>query len=339
MNSKVFKHNILCCLLVGILCWSPLSLWAQDKAFFLQIQKELDPLIERIYTAPTDNERYNANEQFVELMQEALAQDNSFFVDWHFGTRVSVLTSSDKQFRIITWPVVRDDGEYECFGFVQSWSEKDGEYLVYTLHDKSDEILSAEETVLDPDNWYGCVYQDLVEQKFEGKMYYTLIGWTGVDALTQRKVIEPIAFKGTTAQPIFGQSVFRREKNRRRVVLQYAATAMVNVRYEDQFVDVESSKKVKKNGRTVTLREIYQQKMKMIIFDEVAPQIPGMEGLYQYYVQTGTEMAYIFVNGRWELHASAQGRVDNPKLNKDFEPLPKSDPSYKIVLDETEPKK
>lgn len=335
---KILIYNTIqqITLLVALFCST--AMWGQDKLLFHQLQQELNPLLEKIYSAPTDNERYNANEQFVDIMHEALHQENSFFYEWQFGKRVSVLTSTDKQFRIITWPVVRDDGEYECFGFIQSWSEKEGDYVVFTLHDKSDEMISAEETVLDPDNWYGCVYQDLVEQKFEGKMYYTLIGWTGVDALTQRKVIEPIAFKGTNAQPLFGQSIFRREKNRRRLILQYSATAMVNVRYEEQFVDVETVKKVKKKGgRTVTQREVHQEKMKMILFDEIAPQIPGMEGLYQYYIQTGTEMAYIFVNGRWELHNSAQGRVNNPKLNKEFEPLPKTAPTYKVTLRETDP--
>lgn len=70
--------------------------------------------------------------------------------------------------------------------------------------------------------------------------------------------------------------------------------------------------------------------MKMILFDEIAPMLPGMEGLPQYYMPTGTEMAYIFANGRWELRDNAQGRLDDPKLNKDFEPLPKTEPAYKV---------
>ena len=68
----------------------------------------------------------------------------------------------------------------------------------------------------------------------------------------------------------------------------------------------------------------------MIIFDQVAPQVPGMEGLYQYYVPSGVEMAYLFNDGKWELYDTAQGRDPNKKLNKEFEPMEKPAPAYQV---------
>lgn len=303
---------------------------AQNRDIMSAYQRNMQPLLEKIVNAPTDNERYNANEQFMQLFEEALFVDESFHWKWDFGTKVSVLTSSDRQFRIITWPVVRDNGEYECFGFVQSYNQKSERYDVYTLNDKSDEIISAGEVVLEPENWMGSVYQELVETKYDGKVYYTLIGWTGVDALTQRKVIEPICFRSNSSKPQFGQALFRREKNLRRVVLEYSSRAMVNVRFDEQIVRTFENKKIKKKKRTINVQVPKEERMKMILFDEVAPMLPGMEGLPQYYMPTGTEMAYIFNNGRWELRDDAQGRLSDPKLNKTFEPLPKSEPAYKV---------
>ncbi|MCR4816748.1 MAG: hypothetical protein K5842_06145 [Bacteroidales bacterium] len=303
---------------------------SQNRDVMSAYERNMQPLIEKVQSAPTDNERYNANELFAQLMDEALHVDESFHWKWNFGKYVSVLTSSDRQFRIITWPVVRDNGEYECFGFVQSFNDKTDEYDVYALHDKSDELISVNEVVLDPDNWLGSVYQELIETKFEGKMYYTLIGWTGVNALTQRKVIEPILFRSNSSRPQFGQALFRREKNLRRLVLEYSRNAMVNVRYDEQVVRTYENKKIKKKGRTINMQVPKEEKMKMILFDEIAPMLPGMEGLPQYYVPTGTEQAYIFVNGRWELRDNAQGRLQDTKLNKDFEPLPKTEPAYKM---------
>ena len=314
-----------------MVCFCAGSAAAQDREVMSTFQAELQKLFSTVTSAATDNERYNANEQVVQLFANALEQPNSFFWTWDFGRTVSVLTSKDKQFRIITWPVLRDDGEYECFGFVQSYNVKDERYDVFELNDKSVEIVNVEEAVLSPENWLGCVYQELIETKFEGKMYYTLIGWTCVDNLTQRKVIEPIAFKGNASRPMFGQALFRREKNRRRVVLEYTRTAMVNVRYDEQFVRSYVNKKTKgKNGRVVNTQEAVDTKSQMIIFDEVDAMIPGMEGLFQYYVPTGTEMAYIFREGKWELHRNAQGRDANSKLNKEFAPLPKTAPAYQL---------
>ena len=303
---------------------------AQNRDIMVAYQNSMQPILEKIVNAPTDNERYNANELFVQLFEEALNVDESFGWKWNLGPAVSVLTSSDREFRIITWPVVRDNGEYECFGFVQSYNHKTETYDVYALYDKSEEIISPNEVVLEPENWLGCVYQELIETKHEGKTYYTLIGWTGVNALTQRKVIEPIVFRSNSSKPQFGQALFRREKNLRRVVFQYSSKAMVNVHFDEQIVRTYENKKIKKKNRTINVQVPKEEKMKMIIFDEIAPMLPGMEGLPQYYSPTGTEMAYVFLNGRWELRDNAQGRLSDPKLNKDFEPLPKTSPAYKM---------
>ena len=328
--STSMCFRVLVCVLFLV---SVLAVRSQNRDIMSAYQRNMQPLVEKVINAGTDNERYNANEQLVQLFEEALEVDESFHWKWDLGTYISVLTSSDRQFRIITWPVVRDNGEYECFGFVQSYNTKSERYDVYTLHDKSDEIISANEVLLEPENWLGCVYQELLESKYEGKQYYTLIGWTGINALSQRKVIEPICFRSNSSKPQFGQALFRREKNLRRVVLEYSSRVMVNVHFDEQMVRTYENKKIKKKGRTINVQVPKEEKMKMIIFDEIAPMLPGMEGLPQYYAPTGTEMAYIFNNGRWELRDNAQGRLADPKLNKDFEPLPKSDPAYKLKIE------
>ncbi len=345
--------------------WAP-RVQAQDKALMADYQSQLQALFEQVYTAPTDNERYHANESALELLSEALGQEDSFKWQWDFGTRVSVLTAPDGKFRIFTWPVVNDEGEYECFGFVQSLDEKKEQYDVYPLYDKSQEIVNRQEDILTHDNWFGSVYQELITTTDNGKTYYTLLGWSGVDLLTQRKVIEPICFKSSRSQPQFGQNLFRKERNIRRVVLEYTNNAMVTLRYEEQFIrTVEHIRAKRKGGRRSGLAGLFRprspyrgraaataartsraqkervtsgpsvkttdKKYTMIIFDEVAPQILGMEGLYQYYVPSGVELAYMFVDGRWELHQGAQGRVEDKRLNQDFDkPLEKKAPAYQL---------
>ncbi len=349
---------------------------AQDKGLMTDYQSQLQSIFEEVYNAPTDNQRYHANEAAMQLFLEALAEEGSFRWQWDFGNRVSVLTSSDKKFRIFTWPVVNDGGEYECFGIVQALNEKTDKYDVYVLNDKSEEIVNRQEAVLAPDNWFGAVYQELITTSHEGKNYYTLLGWNGVDNLTERKVIEPISFKSGNSLPQFGQNLFRKERNLRRVVLEYTNNAMVNLRYEEQIVRTVEHVRAKRKGasrgpaysrpsgrrgkkgkgrprrsrvvetaaRTSSaMRERVQsgpsekvtdKKMRMIIYDEVQSQIVGMEGLYQYYVPTGTELSYVFVDGKWEQRQGAQGRVPDKKLNKDFDkPIEKAAPSYQVIRD------
>ena len=347
---------------------------AQDKALMANYQSELQGLFTQVYDAPTDNERYHANESALQLLSQALGEENSFRWTWDFGTLVSVLTAPDKKFRIFTWPVVNDAGDYECFGFVQALNEKTGEYDVYPLHDRSEEIVNRQEEVLSYDRWFGAVYQELVVTKNEGKNYYALLGWNGVDCITQRKVIEPICFKSGSSQPQFGQNIFRKEPNLRRVVLEYAEDAMVALRFEVQYVRTvervrakrttrfslrdlfrrdpnprrrgkrgkgravataqRTSQAVQERVRSAPTQKVKDEKMEMIIFDHVGPQVEGMEGLFQYYVPSGEELAYVFVNGKWQMREGAQGRLEDKKLNKDFDkPLQKDAPSYKVTFE------
>ena len=190
--------------------------------------------------------------------------------------------------------------------------------------------MNREESLLSPENWFGAVYQELIQTSHGGKTFYTLLGWNGVDNLTERKIIEPVILRGGVPQ--FGAPLFRRERNLRRVVLEYRNDAMVSLCYEDQFVEEVERERVKVKGtnrhRTIEKRKYHKEKM--IIFDEVEPQVQGMEGLFQYYIPSGLELAYAFIDGKWELRNGAQGRLKNKKLNKAFEPLPKKTPAYGV---------
>lgn len=307
---------------------------AQDKAVMGKYQSRLQQLFDKVQNAPTDNERYLANEEAVQLMTEALQEEDSQNWKWQFSNYVSVLRSPDKHFTIITWPVVKDDGEYECFGFVQCLckdEDDEDEWKTFVLHDRSDEIINREETVLEANQWLGSVYQELIQTSFEGKTFYTLLGWNGCSMLTQRRVIEPISFNSRDGRPIFGQALFKKDKNRRRVILEYSKEAMVNLSYEQQLSVSTENVRMKKDGRMVTTQVNHEQKEQMIIFDELEPQVQGMEGLYQYYVPSGKELAYVFEGGKWTLRENAQGRLDDKKLNKEFKPIEKKKPAYQTI--------
>lgn len=371
---KKMKHVVLLCCLMWVAALPALR--AQDKEMMAHYQSELSELFAQAFTAPTDNERYHANESAIQLLAEALTADNSFRWQWDFGNGVSVLTASDKKFRIFTWPIVNDAGEYECFGFVQALNERTKQYDVTQLNDRSLDIINRQEEVLGPDRWYGAVYQDLIVTTHQGRTFYTLLGWNGVDKLTQRKIIEPICFKSGGSTPQFGQNIFRKEPNLRRIVLEYKHDAMVNLSYEEQYLHLtervrprrssgfslgsffsnlfsspsrsrrrgrgrgrasrpvataaRTSAAVKSNNKNRPTYKTTDKKQLMIIFDQVAPQVPGMEGLYQYYVPSGVEMAYLFNDGKWELYDTAQGRDPNKKLNKEFEPMEKPAPAYQV---------
>lgn len=306
------------------------SATAQNREQMALHQQRLAELLVLTASAPTDNERYLASEQAVGELSAALEEEGSEHWKWQLPKVASVLTSPDGLLRIFTWAVVRDNGEFECFGAIQYYNEREEEYQYSLLNDKSEEIMNREESLLSPENWFGAVYQELIQTSHGGKTFYTLLGWNGVDNLTERKIIEPVILRGGVPQ--FGAPLFRRERNLRRVVLEYRNDAMVSLCYEDQFVEEVERERVKVKGtnrhRTIEKRKYHKEKM--IIFDEVEPQVQGMEGLFQYYIPSGLELAYAFIDGKWELRNGAQGRLKDKKLNKAFEPLPKKTPAYGV---------
>ncbi len=321
------KIIIFAVFLTGLLVGHGVS--AQNKEKMRTYEAELNRLFDKTFNAATDNERYNANELVIQLLEEALEINKSFKWQWNFGNNVSVLTSSDDRFKVFTWAVLRDNGEYECFGMMQILNTKTDEYDVYVLNDKSEEIFNPEESTLTAGNWYGVIYQDIVTIQCDNKTFYTLLGWTGGNTIIQRKVIEPLVLKNNSSQPTFGLNMFKHDKNLRRVVLQYSKKATVNLRYDEQYYQIEEKKKVKKNGKMVTVMVPREEKDYMIVYDDVQPVIEGMSGLYQYYVPIGIENAYYFNNGKWILRENIHGRLhEKEKYIKDFVPLKKKRPAY-----------
>ena len=319
--------KILTATIAALLCVP--AAFAQDKDEMRRYEQELKQLFDKTFNAATDNERYNANEQALLMLEEALLVEKSFNWRWGFDSNVSVLTADDGRFKIFSWAVIRDNGEYECFGIIQAYNPRSEEYDVHVLRDKSEEIFNPDESVLVDGDWYGVVYQELVSLKHDGKTSYMLIGWTGGSAIIQRKVIEPISFKSNSSMPIFGAAVFKHDRNIRRLLIQYAKKAMVNVRYDEQYYEVQEKKKEKKNGKMVTVTVSHEEKEKMIVFDDVSPVIEGMEGLYQYYVPSGLENALYFNNGKWLLRENIRGRLHETRA-KDFTPLKKKPAAYTV---------
>lgn len=302
----------------------------QDRMRMQDYEGRLTQLFGRVVAAPTDNERYHASEDAVWTLSKALDEERSERWQWTLPQSVSVLTSPDGKLRLFTWAVVRDEGEWECFGVVQFYNEEEEEYQYQVLNDKSDEMVNREESVLSADKWFGSIYQEIIQTIAGEQVCYTLLGWTGVDNLTDCRVIEPVVLRH--GKPQFGAPVFRRERNLRRMVIEYRDGAAVQLSYEVQTLQTVKRERVKVRGtkRYRTMEKIKEHKEKMIIFDEVEPQIEGMEGLFQYYVPSGQELAYVWNDGKWERRGGVQGRLSDKKLNKPFEPLQKIFPSYRF---------
>lgn len=294
----------------------------QFVSVFTEFEDTLKKLGPIILNGKDDFVRYEANEKFLMLFEEALTIDDSF--DYPFDSLITIsrLVSPDKKFKIFSWNLPLADGTYEHFGIIQSYNSRKKQYDIYLLQDKSDEIITLEYQVLNENNWYGAHYYKLIYIKSRSKQYYTLLGWDGNDNLSTKKVIEILSFR-STGKPVFGAYIFRNYKKRtKRIIFEYSSRAAMTLTYSTQHYDVVTVKRKKRGPRKnnkwkkqkAEEKKINRKKIKakMIIFDRLVPLDLSLEGQYQFYVPvTHIYDALIFQKGKWVFIKDIDAR--NPK--------------------------
>ena len=138
--------------------------------------------------------------------------------------------------------------------------------------------------------WYGAIYYKLIEVEIYGQKAYTLLGWDGFTANSNRKFIDIINFE-KNGNATFGLPVFKTEKGiRNRLIFEYAEKANMLLRYDYQAIMIEKRKKLKKVNAW------------LIVMDRMIPMDPSMAGFRKYYVPAGDAYdGYIFRDGYWTL--------------------------------------
>ncbi|MEE1251834.1 MAG: hypothetical protein UHK52_01910, partial [Bacteroidales bacterium] len=243
-------------------------------------EQELSSLMNVMFSSKDDNERFNANEKFLTLLDNVLEYPNSFDYPFENLDKISILTSSDKKFKIFTWAVFSNEGDYDNFGMIQARNETTEEYEIYRLWDRSDDVFSPQEAKLTDTSWFGAVYYELITTKNENITYYTLLGWDGKDIYSKRKIIEPITFKRNSGRPNFGASIFYKEKQLKRMIFEYAPTASFNLKWDNQYHKEGGVKKAKQKGmkknKPFEVEEAKIERSQMILYDELEPMCDGL---------------------------------------------------------------
>lgn len=266
-------------------------------------EQELSSLMNVMFSSKDDNERFNANEQFLTLLDNVLEYPNSFDYPFENLDKISILTSSDKKFKIFTWAVFSNEGDYDNFGMIQARNETTEEYEIYRLWDRSDDVFSPQEAKLTDTSWFGAVYYELITTKNENITYYTLLGWDGKDIYSKRKIIEPITFKRNSGRPNFGASIFYKEKQLKRMIFEYAPTASFNLKWDNQYHKEGGVKKAKQKGmkknKPFEVEEAKIERSQMILYDELEPMCDGLGMVKNLSVPSGKVVGLRFERGKW----------------------------------------
>ncbi|HNW90676.1 MAG TPA: hypothetical protein PKN48_13515 [Bacteroidales bacterium] len=289
-----------------------------------------------------DFKKYAANEKLHTLLEEIFVSENSFDFPFDSLKKISVRTSPDTKFKLLTWGIAKENGTYEFFGYIFFPENSSFTKRYIRLTDNTDKILYPLNDVTDNNNWYGAIYYDIILSNYQGKKQYTLLGWKGNTAITTKKVIEILYFR-SNGIPVFGKRVFRKNNKATRHIFEYSSRSGMLLRYEKQTmhtvvrpaktVKTKYKAKDKKSNKAITADKKIAAKIKttkadMIIFDRLSPIDPrtskysaNLEGQFQFYVpESNIYDAFIFENGRWNFVKDVDARNPKPEKKKKLAP-------------------
>lgn len=196
--------------------------------------------------------------------------------------KVGKIRSNDGKLRVFTWDLVYNNGSHKYFGTLLYRKKNTENPLVIRLVHHSGNVTEPELMELNPDNWFGALYYEIVEKKRDGNTLYTLLGYDPNNIFTSRKIIDCLYLREDSI-PVFGAPVFKMKNTTQyRVIFEYSARVSMSLRYHES--------------------------MKMIVFDHLSPARPSYQGNYRFYGPDFSFDAFKFTDNRWELVENIDAR-------------------------------
>lgn len=247
---------------------------------------ELAQLFKDLYSKDNQHNTANINDRIIKKFNTLLQIPESF--DYPFDTlkQTGKITSPDEKVRIFSW-YVKDGDNYECYGIVQHKTGKKTPLAITVLvpHEYTGKHLDEETFTVK--NWPGMLYYKIIPVSIKKKEYYTLLGFSFGGMLTHQKIIDIMGFDDNNA-PFFGYPAFDAGQSiKKRIVFTYSSQAVMNLTYNEG--------------------------LKMIVYDHLAPQRPSLTGRYEFFGPDGSFDGFKFEDERW-VHMSNVD-IRSPKID------------------------
>ncbi len=278
------KKLIKSALVMLVVC-CPVVLYAQagqqinqDSLFrdsMANYEYQLASLSDRIINGEDEEERMTSTYYFIQKLKTVLKIPGSFNYPFDSLKTISILKSENNDFRIFTWNLALDNGQFKYFGAIQLNSPDS--LVLYGLYDFADTISDIQNKELDNHEWPGALYYKMIQYTYKKKNYALLLGWDGNDNSSNKKIIEVLTFdaekRPVLGAPIFKMSDAKDAKPQYRIVFEFSNQAAMTLRYE-------ASKNI-------------------IAFEHLAPQDERSEGIYSTYLPDGGYDYLQFKKGLW----------------------------------------
>ena len=295
-QKKLF--TFLTVLLVAVVCvqiTSAQKILPVDRKKLIQKEDSLRSLASDIILDSLTANRMRSDSLFTRTLVRALQTKNSFYYPFDSVQGISKLYAPDSAFRLFTWNINFDEYYSRQRGAIQMRTS-DGSLKLFPLRDFSEFTDNAMDSVRTRSNWIGAVYYDVAETNYNGRNYYTLIGFDNFSAMSNKKWLEVLTFDERN-EPVFGGKYFTFDKDS----IKRAPQFRFNLEY-------------KKEARAILK---YDDDSKMIIVDHLISETDEPDNKWTY-VPDGDYEAFKWQNGKW-LHID---KLYNYKLNDGDAPIP-----------------
>lgn len=229
-----------------------------------------------IVNAETASQRFQADSQFIRSLVRSLRQPQSFYFPFDSLQTISRLYAPDSSFRIFTWQFKKDDYLYLQEGAIQV-NQPDGSLKLFPLFDVSMFTARPLDSVRTNRNWIGAIYYRMILKTWQGRKYYTLLGFDDYSVSSNKKWMEVLTFN-SEGQPQFGGPYFSFQQDSIRKPTQY--------RYSIEY---------KKEAAT---RFNYDPEMDMVVYDHLVPEGDEPKKM-DTYIPDGDFEAFQWKDGRW----------------------------------------
>ncbi len=177
--------------------------------------------------------RERTNDEFIPKLVKALKTKYSYYYTFDSIATMAKVYPADSSFRILTWPLEKDNSTFRHYGVIQM-NTKDGSLKLFPLFDNSD-FSKNTDTVTNHKGWYGCLYYAMIQRRYFNNEYYTLFGWDANSQTSQKKIMEMLTFKN--GEPVFGGPYFSfaedtvRKPTRNRFIIEYKRDAVAALNF------------------------------------------------------------------------------------------------------------
>ena len=273
-----FKYHLLLICLIGtgtrVVAQSHFSSAAETA--FQQREDSIKGYAYNIVNAETPEGRLRADSNFIRSLVRVLKLPWSFYYPFDSLQTISRLYAPDSSFRIFTWEYKKDNLMYLQEGVIQM-NRPDGSLKLFPLFDASMFTANPLDSVRNRQNWIGAIYYRIIEKAWQGKKYYTLLGFDDYSESSNKKWMEVLTFNDQ-GEPRFGGPFFSFQEDSVRKPTQYR----FNIEY-------------KKEAGT---RFNYDPSLDLVVFDELISE-NNQPQKKDTYVPDGEFEAFQWKNGKW----------------------------------------